>query len=452
MQTQNKQLPDLHSLIQNIRSGQRSALDELDQSIEAATSDACRHVFMDTLFENTRSELSKLSELSQPSKPLAGLAVSVKDLFDIQGQVTKAGSIVLKHEPPATSDATAVTRLRQAGACLIGRTNMSEFAFSGVGVNPHYGTPTNAALTDVPRIPGGSSSGAAISVATGAAHIGLGTDTGGSIRIPAALNGLVGFKSTARLVPKEGALPLSSTLDTVCAITRSVRDAILAHEILSGLTVGKTISPIQGAQLAYTETLFMDGADSCVAETFDRTLKLLRDAGAQLVKIELPELKELAQFAEMGNFSAAESYTWHQHLLREHGDQYDPRVALRMMRGAQMSASDYLGLIKARSDWMARMHLALQPFDALLSPTVPILPPAIAEVAPGADRDDGFFKINALLLRNPSVVNMLDGCAISIPCHALGTPPCGMMIWHTAMQDERILKIALEIERLLNPL
>ena len=174
MQTQNKQLPDLHSLIQNIRSGQCSALEELDQSIEAATSDACRHVFMDTLFETARSELSELSELSHPSKPLAGLAVSVKDLFDIQGQVTKAGSIVLKHAPPAASDATAVTRLRQAGACLIGRTNMSEFAFSGVGVNPHYGTPANAALTDLPRIPGGSSSGAAISVATGAAHIGLG--------------------------------------------------------------------------------------------------------------------------------------------------------------------------------------------------------------------------------------------------------------------------------------
>ena len=452
MQTMNKQLPDLHSLIQNIRTGQCSALEALNQSIEAATSDACRHVFMDTLFETARSEIYELSDLCHPSKPLAGLAVSVKDLFDIQGQVTKAGSIVLKNAPPATSDATAVTRLRQAGACLIGRTNMSEFAFSGVGVNPHYGTPANAVLTDAPRIPGGSSSGAAISVATGAAHIGLGTDTGGSIRIPAALNGLVGFKSTARLVPKAGALPLSTTLDTVCAITRSVRDAILAHEVLSGLTVGKTISTIQGAQLAYTETLFMDSADAYIAETFDRTLKLLRDAGAQLVKIELPELKELTQFAEMGNFSAAESFTWHQHLLREHGQQYDPRVALRMQRGAQMSASDYLGLINARSDWMARMHLALHSFDALISPTVPILPPAIAEVAPGADCDDAFFKINALLLRNPSVINMLDGCAISIPCHALGAPPCGMMIWHTAMHDERILNIALEIERLLNPL
>jgi len=404
---------------------------------------------MDTLFESAKSELS---EKPFQSKPLAGLAVSVKDLFDIQGQVTKAGSIVLKNAPPATSDANAVTRLRQAGACLIGRTHMSEFAFSGVGVNPHYGTPANAALIDVPRIPGGSSSGAAISVATGAAHMGLGTDTGGSIRIPAALNGLVGFKSTASLVPKGGALPLSTTLDTVCAITRSVRDAILAHEILSGLTVCRSISPVQEVRLAYTETLFMDGADDYIAETFDRTLKLLRDAGAQLIKIELPELKELAQIAEMGNFSAAESYTWHQHLLKEHGEQYDPRVALRIQRGAQMSASDYLGLIKARSDWLARMHLALQPFDALLSPTVPILPPAIAEVAPGADRDDVFFKINALLLRNPSVINMLDGCAISIPCHAPDAPPCGLMIWQTAMQDERILNIASEIERLLNSL
>jgi aspartyl-tRNA(Asn)/glutamyl-tRNA(Gln) amidotransferase subunit A len=308
---------------------------------------------------------------------------------------------------------------------------MSEFAFSGVGVNPHHGTPANVSDTGTPRIPGGSSSGAAISVASGAAFIGLGSDTGGSIRIPAALNGIVGFKSTARLVPADGALPLSTTLDTVCAVTRSVRDAITAHEILSARRVTAGAASLAAYKLAIVKNVFFDGIEPAVASAFDRTLKTLRAAGASIEEIELPELADLQAINTTGGFSAAESHAWHRLLLERSGAGYDPRVAQRILHGAGMKAHEYIDLINARRDWIARVETVLAPFDAMLSPTVPITAPSIASVAPGAGRDDEFFRVNALLLRNPSIINMLDGCAISLPCHA---------VLAIALQAERALQ------------
>jgi len=342
-----------------------------------------------------------------------------------------------------------VARLRAAGAAIIGRTNMSEFAFSGVGVNPHHGTPANPADPTTPRIPGGSSSGAAVSVATGAAFVGLGSDTGGSIRIPAALCGIVGFKNTARLTPLEGALPLSTTLDTVCAMTRSVRDAITAHEVLSGCKVTLAGKPLSQARFAVARTQMLEGLDVPVAQAFEAALRTLRDAGARVEEIALDEIRDLGSIQSTGGFSAAESYTWHRALLQAKGAGYDPRVRLRIERGAGMKAWEYLDLVRARADWIDRVGVALAGFDAVLSPTVPIVAPPIAEVAPGAQRDDAFFRVNALLLRNTSVVNMLDGCAISLPCHAPGTLPVGLMLWHGALRDDALLDLALAAEAAL---
>lgn len=447
-------LIDLHTTLQHLRQGKTSASDEMARAITAAQSSRCTHVFVQATFEKAQA----FADNPQHSAlPLAGLAVSVKDLFDVAGQPSRAGSVVLNGAPAAPQDALAVARLRSAGAAFIGRTNMTEFAFSGVGVNPHFGTPVNAALTDQPRIPGGSSSGAAISVATGAAFIGLGSDTGGSIRIPAALNGVVGFKSTARRVPLEGTIPLSSTLDTVCAITRTVRDAILTHEILAARRVNRSTAPLSTYRLAITPTVMHEGLDAEVARAYERSLNTLRQAGAQIEEIKLPELGELATFQTLGNFSAAESYTWHKPWLQEKSALYDPRVLTRILRGASMSAHDYLELLQARRGWIARMEHALKGFDAVLSPTVPLVAPPIADVAPAQGRDAGqdqardeaFFKINALLLRNPSAVNMLDGCAISLPCHTPDEPPVGLMVWHGAMRDDRVLNIAIQIENLL---
>jgi aspartyl-tRNA(Asn)/glutamyl-tRNA(Gln) amidotransferase subunit A len=435
--------PDLHATRLALLAGASDARTEIEHSIAQAQSPVCRHVFTRTLFDDARHAAAA----ANPQQRLAGLAFSAKDLFDIAGQPTPAGSIVLSHAPAAKADAPAVARLRAAGGALIGRTNMTEFAFSGVGVNPHHGTPANASDAATPRIPGGSSSGAAVSVASGAAFIGLGSDTGGSIRIPAALNGIVGFKNTARLVPTAGALPLSTTLDTVCAMTRSVRDAVTAHEILAARRVTAGTAPLAAYRLAVVRDLFFDEIEPAVASAFERTLRTLRAAGARIDEIALPELADLRSINATGGFSAAEAYAWHRLLLERSGAGYDPRVAQRILKGATMKAHEYIDLVHARRDWIARMERALAAFDALLSPTVPITAPAIATVAPGEERDEAFFRINALLLRNPSIVNMLDGCAISLPCHVEGELPVGLMLWHGALHDDALLAIALQAER-----
>jgi len=326
---------------------------------------------------------------------------------------------------------------------------MTEFAFSGVGVNPHHGTPANACDSTTARIPGGSSSGAAVSVATGAAFVGLGSDTGGSIRIPAALNGIVGFKNTARLVPTTGAIALSTTLDTVCAMTRSVRDAITVHEVLAARTVTRSGAPLSSYRLAVAATTMLDGLDATVAAAFERALKVLRSAGARIDDLALTQIQDLGAIQSTGGFSAAESYAWHRDLLARRGDGYDPRVRARIERGAAMTAWEYLDLAAARRDWMARVDQALAGYDAVLSPTVPITAPPLADVAPGGQRDEAFFRVNALLLRNPSVVNMLDGCAISIPCQHPEALPVGLMIWHGALRDDTVLNIAVQAEAAL---
>ena len=437
-------LPDLHSTLNSLRTGQSAAQTERERAISVAQSSACERVFLKTMFDDARADTTHLA-----GSVLQGLAVSVKDLFDVAGQTTAAGSKILAQAPKASQDCPAVARLKAAGGVVIGRTNMSEFAFSGVGVNPHFGTPANAASRDAPLIPGGSSSGAAVSVATGAAFIGLGSDTGGSIRIPAALNGIVGFKSTARLVPTEGVLPLSPTMDTVCALTRSVRDAMLAHEILAARRITRSHAPLSSYRMAVVKPIMQDDLDTTVSTAWQRTLKHLRTGGVKIDEIDLPEIVELASINATGGFSAAESYAWHHAHIQQHASSYDPRVLARIQRGAGMSAREYIELHAARQQWIKRMEQALTGFDAVLSPTVPIVAPLIATVAPGPERDGAFFKVNALLLRNTSVVNMLDGCAISIPCHAPSELPVGLMIWAPAMADDTVLNIALQVENSL---
>ncbi|MDE2452745.1 MAG: amidase [Burkholderiales bacterium] len=384
-----------------------------------------------------------------PLPPLAGLAVSVKDLFDVAGWPTTAASKVLAGAEPAASDSPVVARLRAAGAALTGHTNLSEFAFSGVGINPHHGTPPNAAtakLDPTPRIPGGSTSGGAVTVAGGAAWAALGSDTGGSIRIPAALQGLVGFKNTQRLTPLEASVPLSTTLDTACAITRSVRDAVLLHEVLAARRVHLAGKPLAALRLALPQTLMLDALEPAVAAAFEAALRALRDAGARIEPVALSELAELAAINAGGGFSAAESWAWHRQLIEAEGERYDPRVALRIRRGAAMSAADYIELGQARRRWIGRVEAALAGFDAALSPTVPMVAPALA---PLVDDDEAFFACNARLLRNPSAVNFLDGCALSLPCQAPGALPVGLMVWGPALADDAVLGASLEIERRL---
>jgi amidase/aspartyl-tRNA(Asn)/glutamyl-tRNA(Gln) amidotransferase subunit A len=438
-----------------LQSHQTSAPQEMERAIAAAQSAACRHAFTRTCFDEA---LTQAADPALQRLPLAGLAVSVKDLFDLQGQPTPAGSVVLADAPAATADSPAVARLRAAGGVVIGRTNMTEFAFSGVGVNPHHGTPAAydgrfGALSDPARVPGGSSSGAAVSVATGAAFVGLGSDTGGSIRIPAALNGVVGFKNTARLVPTQGALPLSTTLDTVCATTHSVRDAITVHEVLAQRSVARRTAPLATLRLAVPTTVFLDGLDAPVARAFERTLAQLRQAGAQITEIALPPMQQQPAYG----FAAPESYAWHRELLQRAGERYDPRVRKRIEAGATLRAWEYVDLLRSRQHWITDMQACMADYDALLSPTVPITAPLLASVAPAdgqdaaldAARDAEFFRVNALLLRNTSPVNLLDGCALSLPCHTAGELPVGLMVWHAALHDDTVLHAGLQIEETL---
>ncbi len=443
---------DLSTAREQIVAARASATSMMEQSVAACDAPASADAFLRTRFDLARTVAAGVDAAcvrGAPLPPLAGLALSIKDLFDVHGEVTAAGSVVLADAPPAASDCPAVARLRHAGAAFIGRTNMSEFAFSGVGINPHHGTPANAAtarLDATPRIPGGSTSGGAVSVATGAAWAALGSDTGGSIRVPAALHGLVGFKNTARLTPAAGTVPLSTTLDTVCAITRSVRDAALLHSILANQPILLRAVAPRALRLAVPRGFMLDELDATVAKAFGRSLAAVSRAGVQVEEIELPALSEAAGIMAGGGFAPVEAWAWHRERIAREEPRYDPRVAQRIRRGERMSAAEYIELVARRAAWIAAMHAQMQDYDAMLSPTVPMVAPPIAPLL--AD-DAAFFATNAKLLRNPSVVNLLDGCAISLPCHVEGELPAGLMLWSGALNDAALLDTALAVEAAL---
>ncbi|WP_353183727.1 amidase [Bosea sp. (in: a-proteobacteria)] len=378
--------------------------------------------------------------------PLEGLPISIKDLFDVAGETTKAGSVALDGAPAATANAVIVDRLLAAGAVLVGRTNMTEFAFSGLGINPHYGTPLNPFDRAGARIPGGSSSGAAVSVTDGMAAAAIGTDTGGSVRIPAALCGIAGFKPTARRVPRAGCLPLSTSLDSVGPLAPSLACCALLDAVLSGSGEAVPVpADIAGLRLAVPTTLALDGMDATVAAAFRRALDTLSRAGARIIEIAVPEFAGLAGLQAKGSFAAAEAWHWHRALIAEAGERYDPRVLVRIRRGAEMALADYLDLVAARARWIAGVEARLAGFDALVMPTVPVVAPRIADLADEA----AYGATNLLILRNPTLINFLDGCAASLPCHRPGEAPVGLMVAGAGGQDRRILAVGRTIEAAL---
>ncbi len=371
------------------------------------------------------------------ASPLAGLPVSIKNLCDVAGETTLAGSTALDDAPPAKHDAPVVTRLRAAGAVVVGSTNMSEFAFSGVGANPHYGTPGNPA--DRKRVPGGSSSGAAVSVGDQMAVAALGTDTGGSVRIPSAVCGLVGFKPTARRVPIDGVVPLSTSLNSIGPLANSVECCAIVDAVFAGepIAVPEAV-PLAGLRLGVPKQFVMDDLDPVVAKAFERACKALSAKGVKIEQIELPQLNELASVNVKGGFAASEAYAWHQKLIARRGNVYDPFVHPRIMRGKEMSAADYVDLLHARADLQKRVSAVTSNYDATIMPTCAIVAPTLEEVA----TPDGFTRKNLLLLRNTAVGNFLDRCGISLPCHAAGELPVGFMLMGEAMADKRVLAMA----------
>ena len=440
--------PTLTTLAADLESGRTNArklVDECLAKISDKSGEGARafvHVDVEAAIEAAKA-MDRLREVKAAPSVFAGIPISIKDLFDIKGQVTRAGSRALDDSPPAEMDAPVVSRLRRAGFILIGRTNMTEFAYSGIGINPHYGTPRSVWQREAGHVPGGSSSGAAVSVADGMAHGALGSDTGGSCRIPAAYNGIVGFKPTQQRIPRDGAIPLSFTLDSFGPLARTVEccavlDAVLADEPVQPLQP----RTVKGMRLAVPTTVALDDLDNHVARSFERTLDRLSRQGALIERIEVPEFLDVAVMNSKGGLSAAESYAWHRYLIESHGDVYDPRVSSRILRGEAISAADYIDILQARKSMVVRANVRFAPFDAVAMPTCAITPPRISNLAD----DHAYTKANLLSLRNCTLINMMDGCAISLPCHRDGEAPVGFMLGAAGGSDRRIFELAAAVE------
>jgi aspartyl-tRNA(Asn)/glutamyl-tRNA(Gln) amidotransferase subunit A len=387
-----------------------------------------------------------LRKNGQAPSPYAGIPVSIKDLFDLEGEITRSGSTVLANAKPAVADATAIARWKAAGLIVIGRTNMTEFAFSGVGINPHYGTPKSAFDRETGRVPGGSSSGAAIALTDGMSHGSLGTDTGGSCRIPAVFNWLVGYKPTARRIPSTGAFPLSTTLDSIGPLGRSVACCAILDSILAGEAPNSPpVREVAGLRIAIPKSYVLNDMEPLVARAFENALARLSKAGALVREIQFPEIDEIPSINAKGGFSAPESLATHRDLIAAHRALYDGRVLSRIERGHEQSASDYVDLMRHRSRIIAAFNGRMQDYDLLAYPTVPIIPPAIADF----EKDADFARLNLLILRNPSVINMLDGCSISVPMTHAPEPPAGLMLSAPTGRDKALLIAAAAIEKVL---
>ena len=408
-------------------------------------------VFISVAADAARAQadgVDALRKYGRHAGPYAGIPISVKDLFDIAGQVTAAGSVVLADAAPAQAHAPVIARMLAAGFVPVGRTNMTEFAFSGLGINPHHGTPASPWNRTTRRIPGGSSSGAGVSVADGMAFAALGTDTGGSCRIPAALCGVVGYKPTARRVPITGVLPLSFSLDSVGPLANSVACCAIVDAVLAGEPIVlPRPRPLAGVRLALPDRMVTDGMDDATAAAFDRALATLSAAGASIETVHFPALDQIGAATARASIAACEAFAWHRPVLAKGAAKYDPRVRSRIEGGASASAADYLDAMEGRRAIGMEMAEATAPFDALVMPTVPTVPAPIAAL----EQDDAVFtRTNALMLRNTALGNFLDRCSISLPCHKPGEPPAGLMLVGATMGDAALFALAASVENALH--
>ncbi len=403
--------------------------------------------FMKVYAESARAEAEHCDRLRTAGvrrSGVDGLPVSLKDLFDVAGDVTRAGSKVLQKLAP--EDAKAVGRLRAAGAIFIGRTNMVEFAFGGVGLNPHYGTPKNPWDRKAGRVPGGSSSGAAVAQAGGMCVMALGSDTRGSVRMPASLCGVAGFKPTAARVPREGAFPLSFTLDSVGPLATSIACCAAYDAVLAGEPDDSLVElPVRGLRLLLPKCSALEDLDPQVETAFFCAVERLRAAGAVLAEAPVPAFDRQAEYFKGGGLAGAEVVYIHKPLAARFAE-YDPRVGKRIAMGTTLTGADYVELLQLRAAFMGEVARLAAPYDAIVMPTTPCVAPTLAEA--GAS-DEDYFRWNLRIMRNTGLANFLDGCAATLPCHAPGTAPVGFMVCGTAGRDRHVLAVAAAIERAL---
>lgn len=377
--------------------------------------------------------------------PIDGKLVSIKDLFDVAGEPTTGGSIVYRDAPAAVADAPVVQRLRAAGAVIVGKTNMTEFAFSGVGINPHYGTPGNPA--DRSRIPGGSSAGAGVSVASDMCDIAIGSDTGGSVRIPAALCGVAGFKPTQARVPRDGVMPLSLTADTIGPLARTVADLAATDAVMAGEAPRDLVArPVAGLRLAVPRGRLFEKLDSAVSTAFERTLGLLAAKGAHIVEFDMSDLlARLDSINAIGLISAVEAEWRHKHVLATRAKDIDHRVVARIGSGAKVSGSDFVAMLEMRKDLVRAATAAFEPYDAIIAPTVAITAPKIADLAD----DAAFVAQNILILRNTTPFNQFDSPGLSLPLPNAGPLPVGLMLMAARGRDHEVLSVGAGVEEAL---
>ena len=444
--------PTLGDLALGLTQRRLDPVDLADQALDGLANGGDTALLIDRLPQRARSEaLAARLRLAdgKPASPLDGVPSAWKDLFDLTGRVTTAGSVVLKSELPAARDAAIVDAARRAGVVSVGTLNMNEFAYSAIGFNPHYGTPRNPNGTGPARVPGGSSSGSAVAVARGILAFAIGTDTGGSIRVPASFNGIVGFKASTHRYPMSGVFPLARTLDSLGPLARSVADCILVDAVLRS----EPRPPVQAAPLAQLQILIpenvvFDGCENAVLVNFEASCERLARAGARIERIGLPAFDLALQvIAQHGSIVAAEAYELHR--LRASGAgaaQFDPRVLKRIQAAAGMTAGDLALVREARArliaETQARIGNSLIAFPAV-SHVAPELGPLVAD-------DDLFTRVNAKTLRNTMLGNFLDWCGVSIPCgtDAAGMPT-GFLLSAPHGHDEPLLAAALAVEPLV---
>ncbi len=379
--------------------------------------------------------------------PLDGVPVAWKDLFDVTGLATTAGSRVLADSPPASADAPVVARLAAAGMVCVGRVNMTEFAFSGIGINPHYGTPCNPHGDAKPRIPGGSSSGSAVAVASFLVPVAIGTDTGGSVRIPAALNGIVGFKASGGRYPMQGVYPLARSLDTLGVLCHSTEDAVLVDAGMRGALVPVARRrPPKGVRLVVPENVVFDEAEPSVVANFEAALARLAAAGVTVERRRLPVFDEiLALYQRHGALVTAEAYHQLRPLLEgPAAGRMDPRVVTRARLGAKITAADYCELALRRAEMVAAARALFDGDSFVAFPTVPHVAPPIADLESDFDL---FVRINARTLRNTMLGNFLDWCGVSVPSGADADGlPTGLLISGAPGGDDALLSFVLGCE------
>lgn len=444
-----KNLFDLAQKLERKKTSSRQLVEHCLDNIEAGDGEG-HNAFLSVykeraLAEADASDAARHAEHHQ--SPFSGIPISIKDLFDVAGQVTTAGSHVLDEQRPAQHDAPVVSALRQAGFIIIGKTNMTEFAYSGLGINSHHGTPASPYDRKTRRIPGGSSSGAAVSVTDEMAAAAIGTDTGGSTRIPAALCGLVGFKPTAERISTRGCIPLSTSLDSVGPIANTVTCCALLDAIMAGESdIEIDPFPEVGLRLGVMNGFAMEALDGAVAHSFDDALQRLGKRGILIKTQNLPELESYYAHINRACLVGAEAYAYHQPLLETRYDFYDPWVLERIKSSSTYSAADYIDTLKRRSDCQQKTSDRIVGLDAIVLPAVPLIPQPIAALSHDADES---LRVNALNLRNTSIANTLNAPSITIPCHGPNEPPVGFMLIGKRGADRELLSIAASIEPII---